>query len=293
MGRAMQVFSYTLLVAFSTCGVWAQQLPLTIGALPGAGKAPDGPPSANSAVATAPNPPRVSCKGNQLTITADNSTLGSVLTAIQACIGLQIEVPDGSSGERSYLHLGPGPAREIIESLLRSTELNYVIQTSANAPEKILSILVMARSKDIQDGNEASDASFAASASMTPARRAWLASRNAGRLPVTPRSDERSDMETEAVAPVAAEEVPRDGRLAVVGADASDAKAQAKEVENPLATAAVPDTIAASDPIPAPTSSGPNQNLPADKELQDKISNMQQLFDQRKKLITNPSAPQE
>jgi hypothetical protein len=219
-----------------------------------------------------------------------------VLAAIQACIGLHIEVPDGSSGERSYLRLGPGPAREIIESLLRSTELNYVIQASANAPEKIFSILVMDRSKDIQDGKDASDTSLAASVSMTPARRVWLASRNSGSLPVTPTHDEGSrDMEPAAVAPVAAEEALRDGKVAAVGADANDAKAHAKEVEDSLATAAAggPETTAESDPIPTSTSSGSNQNPPADKELQDKISDMQQLFEQRKKLITHPSAPPE
>ena len=110
---------------------------------------------------------------------------------------------------------------------------------------------------------------------------------------MTPTGDEGSrDLETKAGAPVGAAETPR---VAIGGGEANDAKANAKEVENPLATAAaaVPETTVASDPIPAPPSSGSTQNLPADKELQGKISDMQQLFEQRKKLTTNPSTPQE
>jgi len=40
-----------------------------------------------------PNPPKVTCDGDKLTISAQNSPLGAELNAIRACTGAQIDVP--------------------------------------------------------------------------------------------------------------------------------------------------------------------------------------------------------
>ncbi len=65
-----------------------------------------------------PNAPTVTCKKGQISIVADNATMGSVLSALRPCIGVVIDAPDGSSSTRMYAHLGPGSANEILQSLL-------------------------------------------------------------------------------------------------------------------------------------------------------------------------------
>src|SRR5271167_1486183 len=56
-----------------------------------------------------PKPPKVTCAGDQLTIIAINSTLGSVLAAVHDCTGVQVDIPSGAVGSRVFEELGPGP----------------------------------------------------------------------------------------------------------------------------------------------------------------------------------------
>src|SRR6516165_2430414 len=65
-----------------------------------------------------PNPPKVTCDADKLTISAQNSTLGAVLNAIRACTGAQIDVPADARGERLFAELGPGPLRTVLADFL-------------------------------------------------------------------------------------------------------------------------------------------------------------------------------
>jgi hypothetical protein len=286
---AARFLSYGLLVAISACGIWAQQLTVA-----SEGEAPAAAVLPRRTAEMTPNPPRVSCKGDQLTITADNSTLGSVLAGVHACLGVEIEIPNGSSDERTYLQLGPGPTHEVLDALLSSTEFNYVIQSSNSGSGKILAILLTVRTKDTNEGLDSRGTSLAANLTMTPARRAWIASRNAGRPAGTPTDDEESpSVESEPVAPVAPEQAlppQADSKAAVLGAAVTDLGERSKENESPARAAAPsgPEPAVASDAVPAP--SDPRSGSPAAKELQNKINQMQQLFEERKKMIANPSA---
>lgn len=94
-----------------------------------------------------PGVPQVSWDGNELTITADNSTLADILVAIRTRTGAEIDVPANASRERIAARLGPGPAREIIATLLSWTDFDYIIQASDSNSAGIQSVLLTPRSK--------------------------------------------------------------------------------------------------------------------------------------------------
>ena len=113
-------------------------------------QAPATPPLAQteSSQKIAAGPPKISYIGGQLRIDALDSTLGDVLTKVGALLGVSIDVPAGANSERMpFVELGPGPARQVLASLLSDSNFDYLIQASGTDPEKIQNVLVMAREK--------------------------------------------------------------------------------------------------------------------------------------------------
>src|SRR5258708_5608498 len=140
---------------------------------------PDGAdPSAQDPVAVAQvppdapvTPPKVVCKGDQITISANNSTLSSVLDEVHRCMGTKIDLPDGAGQKRMFDHIGPGPASQVLDELLSNTGYNYIIGASPANQEKIESIMLLARSADAA---AAGLTSVSDSRNMTTSRRAFL-----------------------------------------------------------------------------------------------------------------------
>ncbi len=105
-------------------------------------------------------PPKISYARGQLSIEAFDVTLEDVLTKVAALIGVKIKIPPGAGSERlPMVKLGPGPAREVVASLLSGSSLNYLILASATEPEGIQDLLLMPREKK---GSEPTAASAAA-----------------------------------------------------------------------------------------------------------------------------------
>lgn len=90
----------------------------------------------------APNPPQVRYQQGQLTIVANNSTLGDVLNAVRAQTGANIELPAGFGGERVMARLGPGPASDVLASLLQGSKLNYIIMGDPENPSAIRTVIL-------------------------------------------------------------------------------------------------------------------------------------------------------
>lgn len=98
--------------------------------------------------AAPPAPPTISYVHGQLKIDAVDSTLAAILTKVAALTGVTIDVPPAASNERmAVVQLGPGPAREVLASLLNDSNVDYLIQASDTDPLKIQSVLVMVREK--------------------------------------------------------------------------------------------------------------------------------------------------
>ena len=111
--------------------------------------------------------PTVVCNGNQLTISASNSTLESVLTGVHSCSGIKIDMPDLSGAGRVFENLGPGSARDVLTSLLSDSGFDFVIGSSDSNPDKVETVLLLGQ-------GASTPVAIPADIPMTPARRAYL-----------------------------------------------------------------------------------------------------------------------
>ena len=286
--KTFRLLPCSALAILCACGLRAQQLtkpepPAVSGALEFT--------QPKSAAERMPRLPKVHCQGGQLSISAQNSTLSSILAAVHACLGVEVDIPNGAADERSFLELGPGPTREVLDALLSSTDYNYAIQSSNSAPDKILAILLMAQTKDGTDSSKGKSPILADNSKMSPARRAWLQSRGAGRpIAAADGEAESNSAEPEAVTPP-----EPDASSAILPAPAetipvalTGGREPSKDADN-SGKAVAPDAAVVADATNSTTSPGPSPDSAAAKEFRNKVDEMQQLFEQRKKLVANPT----
>ena len=66
-------------------------------------------------------PPQVSFQAGQLSISAQNSTLGDILRAVRKQTGATVDIPPNAT-ERVVGKIGPGPAREVLATLLNGSQ---------------------------------------------------------------------------------------------------------------------------------------------------------------------------
>jgi hypothetical protein len=102
-------------------------------------------------------PPQVTYQGEQLTVVASNSTLGDILKAVHAQTGAQIDLP-GNGAERVVGHFGPGPARDVLSSLLNGSHFNYVLLGSEANPQSLDRVILMAKSSAPADSGPVQEA---------------------------------------------------------------------------------------------------------------------------------------
>jgi len=103
---------------------------------------PPPPPTPEQLPAT---PPNVKYLNGQLTILAQNSTLGDILHEVRAKTGAVIDIPPGAN-ERVVGQIGPGPARDVLASLLNGSHFNYVMVASSNSPDSVAEVILTAKS---------------------------------------------------------------------------------------------------------------------------------------------------
>jgi hypothetical protein len=253
-------------------------------------------------------PPKVTCTGGQLTVVANNSTMASVFEAIHGCIQATIDLPSGSSSTRMFAELGPGPVNQVLQSLLSSTDLNYVIELSGSDSSKIQAVLLTARADD-------KDPLGGSALALTPARKAWLETRRDARHTQEesdgsqPNGSPISTADASDAAPVLSpiQDTPTVAGNAKPDAAPGTALAQPDATApagvagttgnnvTPSGNANTPPTDPNANPAADPNAAAPPDPTtasPADKETQEKITNMEQLFEKRKQMIqTPPSTP--
>jgi hypothetical protein len=90
-----------------------------------------------------PAPPAmVIYKDGLLSISAENVSLSDVLHEVSAKTGATIEFPNGSATEPVFTHIGPGPVRDILATLLNGTKFNYVMLGSQNRADGLQKIVL-------------------------------------------------------------------------------------------------------------------------------------------------------
>ncbi len=101
-----------------------------------------------SAAVYAQAPAKITYVDGQLTINATNMTLADVLSKVAALTGMKMDLPPGVGVEPMPLvALGPGPARQVLASLLSDSNFNYLIQAADTDPEKIQSLMLLPQDK--------------------------------------------------------------------------------------------------------------------------------------------------
>jgi hypothetical protein len=99
-------------------------------------------------------PPKVRFSNGLLSIVAENSTLGDILRAVRTQTGAAVEIPSNAT-ERVVTHLGPGPAREVLASLLNGSHFNYVMLGSATNPSMVDRVILTSKSGGVSDAGAA------------------------------------------------------------------------------------------------------------------------------------------
>ena len=110
-------------------------------------------------------PPQVSFQGGQLTISAQNSTLGDILKAVRAQTGATIDLP-GTAPERVVGHFGPGLPRDVLASLLNGSHFNYLLLGSPTDSAALDRVILMAKSGSSADSAPAAPVEQAAAPRM-------------------------------------------------------------------------------------------------------------------------------
>ena len=91
------------------------------------------------------SPPEVQFHQGQLTIRASNSTLRDILWAVRQQTGASVEVP-GNAMEPVVGQFGPGPARDVLASLLNGSQFDYVLLGSADDSSALQRVILISRS---------------------------------------------------------------------------------------------------------------------------------------------------
>ncbi len=99
-------------------------------------------PETNKVTASAP---RISYQNNELTVVAENASLGEVLNGIRAATGIKIEGPSGSA-DRVTAKIGPAPVRDVLLSLLEGSRFDFAMLGSESDPQRVERLLLSARS---------------------------------------------------------------------------------------------------------------------------------------------------
>jgi len=218
-----------------------------------------------------PNPPKVTCEGSNLTISAMNSTMGAVLNAIRTCTGAQIEIPEGAKGERLFAELGPGPVRTVLADFLGSTDFNFVIKASSADPQKVQMVLLNPRTGD---STKEAAPEVAGNDSVSSNRRAWMEARRTYEQSVTP-PDEDSTPPVDAASPaLPVAETP----AAPTNTPATDAESVSPAPATPGIAPTTPGGVSSSD-------AGSGNSSGQGKSAQEMISDMQRLFEKRKQMV--------
>jgi hypothetical protein len=82
------------------------------------------------------SPPRVSYQNGELTVVAENSSLGETLNAIRNATGIRIEGGSGGS-DRVMAKIGPAPVRDVLLSLLEGSRYDFAMLGSPTDPQKV------------------------------------------------------------------------------------------------------------------------------------------------------------
>jgi hypothetical protein len=98
----------------------------------------------------------ITYQDGELTVEAQNATLSDVLRAVCSQTGAVTDISPGGGDEpeRVFGRWGPGPARDVVASLLHDTHFNYVMQGSSDDPDGLAQIILFPKLPDPAAGKD-------------------------------------------------------------------------------------------------------------------------------------------
>jgi AMIN domain-containing protein len=92
---------------------------------------------------------RVDFHDGLLRILAQKATLAEVLYQVQRLTGADIPIPAGAEQEQVVVDAGPGPAKDVIATVLNGTPFNFVVVGSEKDPRALRSVILTPKGADI------------------------------------------------------------------------------------------------------------------------------------------------
>jgi hypothetical protein len=89
--------------------------------------------------------PVVTFRDGELSIVAFNSSQHEVLDLVRGKTGAIIDIPPGAD-ERVFVHLGPGPARRVLDSLLEGSDFNFILVSPESEPQALSTVVLTRKS---------------------------------------------------------------------------------------------------------------------------------------------------
>jgi hypothetical protein len=100
-----------------------------------------------AALVHGPEPPlRVGFDQGLLTISARKVSLAEVLYQVHLTTGADIPVPSGAEQEQVAIQAGPGPAKDVLATLLNGSRFNFILQGTAQNPQGIGAVILSPKS---------------------------------------------------------------------------------------------------------------------------------------------------
>jgi hypothetical protein len=116
----------------------------------------------------APVAPLVTYENGQLSIQAQNATLGAILNAVRARTGAQVDVPAEASNDRVAANLGPGNPRDVMASLLQGSRFDYILLGSLDDPNGVSQVVLTPRQGGAASGTAVAGGNPASSPGGSP-----------------------------------------------------------------------------------------------------------------------------
>ncbi|PYX06182.1 MAG: hypothetical protein DMG88_19345 [Acidobacteria bacterium] len=91
----------------------------------------------------------VQFQNGRLTIWANKATLAEVLSEVRNRTGADIPIPGGADQDQVVASLGPGPAKDVLTSLLNGSRFNFIILGSERNPSQLKTVILTARGEGV------------------------------------------------------------------------------------------------------------------------------------------------
>jgi hypothetical protein len=92
-----------------------------------------------------PVPPEVTFRDGMITLTAPNSSLASVLSAISSKTGIEFEGADLGAADRLALFIGPAPEADVLSAIFDGGRFDYVALGRPGSPAIVQRVILTAK----------------------------------------------------------------------------------------------------------------------------------------------------